>query len=383
MAIPWLLVGLAVVSATSANEYDEDYVPEEQTIVEEEVLPDENSAWLERNAHKAGVITLPSGLQYKVLASGPKTGERPGATDECTCHYEGAAPSYNHALMRVCCALHRLSKDSPPWPISVLTSIACPHPCAGSLIDGSVFDSSRKRGRPATFSPDQVIKGWTEALQMMRPGDRWMLYIPASLGYGHRGGGGGAIPSGATLIFDLELFSSEGALFPSVGIRFLDMLVFGPIKLWMVISMTMVVVCLFAVVRGRGHISKSVTASHILVKTEEEALCAQLKEQLTSGQADFAALAKQHSVCPTGKFGGLLGTFKPDDIMPQQSNYGRTLEIYVKGHRGFEQICWNAPIGQLQGPMQTQFGWHLIVITGRSGMPMPSVVPDDKDKKVK
>ena len=117
-------------------------------------------AFLEENAKKEGVISLPSGLQYKVLKQGD--GVVPQATDKVKVHYEGR------------------------------------------LIDGTVFDASSKHGtEPATFRPDQVIKGWTEALTMMPVGSKWQLFIPQELGYGERAAG--QIPPCSTLIFDVEL----------------------------------------------------------------------------------------------------------------------------------------------------------------------------------
>ena len=121
-----------------------------------------NLDWLEANKKLKGVKTLPSGLQYRVLTEG----NGPVATDssEVEVHYEG------------------------------------------KLIDGTVFDSSYKRGQPATFRPNQVIKGWTEALTLMPEGSVWELYIPASLGYGEQGSGR-SIPGNSTLIFKVELIS--------------------------------------------------------------------------------------------------------------------------------------------------------------------------------
>ena len=118
-----------------------------------------NLDWLEANKKLKGVKTLPSGLQYRVLTEG----KGPVATDssEVEVHYEG------------------------------------------KLIDGTVFDSSYKRGQPATFRPNQVIKGWTEALTLMPEGSVWELYIPANLGYGEQGSGR-SIPGNSTLIFKVE-----------------------------------------------------------------------------------------------------------------------------------------------------------------------------------
>ena len=119
--------------------------------------------FLEENAKKDGVITLPSGLQYKVLTtSNLENALTPKVNSPCTCHY------------------------------------------AGTLIDGTEFDSSIKRGRPSTFAPNQVIRGWTEAMQLMKEGDKWELYIPSELGYGNQARGR-YIKGGDVLVFTLEL----------------------------------------------------------------------------------------------------------------------------------------------------------------------------------
>ncbi len=122
----------------------------------------EGEAFLAENKKKEGVKTLPSGLQYKVITEG--TGRMPKATDTVTTHYRG------------------------------------------TLIDGTEFDSSHKRGQPATFAVNGVIKGWTEALQLMKEGSKWQLFIPSDLAYGERGAGQTIGPN-ATLIFDVELIS--------------------------------------------------------------------------------------------------------------------------------------------------------------------------------
>lgn len=120
----------------------------------------EGEAFLAENGKKPGVKTTASGLQYKVLTEG--TGETPKASDTVTTHYRG------------------------------------------HLIDGKEFDSSYKRGQPAEFPVTGVIKGWTEALQLMKTGAKWELYIPADLAYGERGSGRDIGPN-ATLIFEIEL----------------------------------------------------------------------------------------------------------------------------------------------------------------------------------
>jgi FKBP-type peptidyl-prolyl cis-trans isomerase len=124
----------------------------------------EGMAFLAANKTKDGVVTLPNGLQYKVLQAG--TGPKPAATDTVVCNYRG------------------------------------------TLLDNTEFDSSYKRGQPATFPVNGVIKGWTEALQLMPVGSKWQLFIPAELAYGERGAGGQIGPN-ATLIFEVELLSIQ------------------------------------------------------------------------------------------------------------------------------------------------------------------------------
>ena len=121
---------------------------------------EKGKAFLEENAKREGVVTLPSGLQYEILQEG--TGKKPSATDQVKCHYEG------------------------------------------TLIDGTLFDSSIKRGQPAVFGVSQVIKGWVEALQLMPEGSKWKLYIPSELGYGSQQAGE-MIPPYSTLVFEVEL----------------------------------------------------------------------------------------------------------------------------------------------------------------------------------
>jgi FKBP-type peptidyl-prolyl cis-trans isomerase FklB len=122
----------------------------------------EGEAFLAANKSKEGVVTLPSGLQYKILTAG--TGPKPTANDKVTCNYRGM------------------------------------------LINGKEFDSSYKRGEPASFPVGGVIKGWTEALQLMPVGSKWQLFIPPDMAYGDRGAGADIGP-GETLIFEVELLS--------------------------------------------------------------------------------------------------------------------------------------------------------------------------------
>merc|ERR1712061_650108 len=134
--------------------------------------------FLEENSKRPGVVTLPSGLQYKVLREG--TGEdHPTASSPCECHYAGTTPSLTPDA---------IDKDESAW---------------------SEFDSSYKRGSPTSFAPNQVIKGWTEAMQLMVEGDKWEMYIPSELGYGD-GGSGDKIKGGDVLIFRMEILRIEG-----------------------------------------------------------------------------------------------------------------------------------------------------------------------------
>jgi len=130
------------------------------------ILAEKNKAdgekFLAENARKEGVKTLPSGLQYKEIA--PGTGKSPKTTDTVTTHYKG------------------------------------------TLIDGTEFDSSYKRGEPATFPVSGVIPGWTEALQLMKEGAKWQLFVPSNLAYGEQGAGREIGPN-ATLVFEVELIS--------------------------------------------------------------------------------------------------------------------------------------------------------------------------------
>ncbi|MCA9245592.1 MAG: FKBP-type peptidyl-prolyl cis-trans isomerase [Planctomycetales bacterium] len=126
---------------------------------------DKGSAFLAANAKKPGVKQTKSGLQYKIIKQGD--GATPKPSDTVRAHYEG------------------------------------------TLIDGTVFDSSYRRGEPADFPVEGVIKGWTEALQMMKVGDKWQLFIPAELAYGESGTPGGPIGPNETLIFQVELLGVQ------------------------------------------------------------------------------------------------------------------------------------------------------------------------------
>lgn len=128
-------------------------------------------AFLERNAKADGVVVRPSGLQYRVVTSGPEGGAHPAMGDEVKVNYEGA------------------------------------------LIDGTVFDSSYQRGSPAVFTVGQLVPGFDEALMLMKPGDTWYIYLPPELGYGDRPAG--QIPPGSVLVFKLEIIG----LLPKGGVE--------------------------------------------------------------------------------------------------------------------------------------------------------------------
>jgi peptidylprolyl isomerase/FKBP-type peptidyl-prolyl cis-trans isomerase FklB len=127
----------------------------------EAASPAEAKAWMANNAKQPGVVTLPGGVQYKVLQSGPKTGPTPKPQDDIKVHYEG------------------------------------------TLTDGTVFDSSYQQGSPLVARLDRLVPGWIEALQLMRPGDTWMIYLPPEKGYG--GEGAGPIPPYSVLVFKIEM----------------------------------------------------------------------------------------------------------------------------------------------------------------------------------
>lgn len=158
MSLRFLILSLCILASTTLH-----------------VLAGSNEAskeWLAENAKKNDVIVLPSGLQYKVLRKG-KGKFHPTKDSPCECHYKG------------------------------------------TLIDGTQFDSSYDRGSPTTFAPNQVIAGWTEAMQLMVEGDKWEMYIPSELGYGDRGSPP-KIGGGDALIFTMEIIKIQGDTVPAV-----------------------------------------------------------------------------------------------------------------------------------------------------------------------
>lgn len=148
-----------VITHTEAREIVNAYFKELENNINVEIIK-KSRDFLEANKQNPNVRTLPSGLQYEVIREG--NGKHPKATDRVRCHYEG------------------------------------------TLIDGTLFDSSVRRGEPAVFGVNQVIKGWVEALQLMSEGAKWKLYIPSDLAYGAQGAGE-MIPPHSALIFEVEL----------------------------------------------------------------------------------------------------------------------------------------------------------------------------------
>ena len=147
------------ISGADAQKVIQNYFQKQQAKVSESVI-EEGKKFLTENSKKDGVVTLESGLQYEIIKSGE--GAKPTINDQVTTHYHG------------------------------------------TLLDGTVFDSSVERGQPATFPVSGVIKGWTEALQLMNVGSKWRLFVPYDLAYGERGAGPQIGPF-TTLIFEVEL----------------------------------------------------------------------------------------------------------------------------------------------------------------------------------
>jgi FKBP-type peptidyl-prolyl cis-trans isomerase len=152
-----LIVAAAVLALAACQQKTTKSAEPGAPVAQSEV----SKTFMAKIGKEAGVKVLPSGLAYKVVRSGAETGLKPGPKDEVKVHYEG------------------------------------------KLEDGTIFDSSYERGQPAAMPLDRLIPAWQEALQLMRPGDEWLLYVPSNLGYGEEGAG--QIPPGAPLIFRIEL----------------------------------------------------------------------------------------------------------------------------------------------------------------------------------
>ena len=141
--------------------------PSQQSVSSEGIpIHDIGQEYLDKNSKKPGVKVLPSGLQFEVIYSGE--GRTPLVTSNVVTHYHG------------------------------------------TFVDGDVFDSSIERGEPAEFPVNQVIPGWTEALQLMKEGDKWRLVLPPDIAYGEKGAAGGLIPPNSVLVFEVELIEVKG-----------------------------------------------------------------------------------------------------------------------------------------------------------------------------
>jgi hypothetical protein len=286
-------------------------------FAEPDVDPDAGRTFLEENARRDLVTVLPSGLQYEVLRSAAdRDGKSPGKNDECVCDYSG-----------------RLA------------------------VTGELFDTTEGKA-PATFTPSQVIAGWTEALQLMRPGDKWKLYVPSDLAYGKRGAGK-KVPPDAVLVFDLELLEVKAlaglrgmvSSIPVIGILAQSIAPGSSMTYGHVLFLVVALFYWTASKRKSGP-ARKVAARHVLVKTRE--LATAIKQKITEGAMSFGEAAAKHSICPSKKQGGFLGEFTQGQMVP-----------------AFDQICWVAPVKELQGPVQTQFGFHLIEVVKRDPLPEP------------
>ena len=302
--------------------------------------------FLRNKAQEDGVVLHPdTGLLYRVLREGPPDAPSPDYDTPCDCHYKG------------------------------------------SLIDGTVFDDSHARGRgraPATFAPNEVIQGWREALPLMKEGDEWELYLPSAKAYGDRGAGK-TIPGGATLVFQIELVKvrvGESALGGDV-IRVLMAPVFLFIRVWHLVG-----VGAFVVFRAGAHAfgwgvkqedavkarcakETRAAASHVLVASDGSGpggpqaqaarhsarrdACAELRRRIDAGTLTFEQAAEKHSACPSGaRDGGYLGWFGPGKLAP-----------------ALDALVFTAAtgVGEVLGPVETPFGWHLLRVEGRERLP--------------
>ena len=241
----------------------------------------------------------------------------------------------------------------------VYTPCVCQY--EGTLVDGTVFDSTYDRGNSATFAPNQVIPAWKEALQLMRAGDKWKLFVPSELGYGNRGAGK-LIKPNAALIFDLDVVEIKHgttqhwySTLPLIGPMTAPIFENGSFTYGHIVLFVGLMYYMTSKKDATG--GRKVAARHILVK--ELALATSLKEQLLSNATTFEKVASEHSICPSKKQGGFLGEFSAGQMVPQ-----------------FDQVVWSAKIGEMAGPVQTQFGYHLIEVTRRD--PPVVLAPSDK-----
>jgi peptidyl-prolyl cis-trans isomerase C len=201
-------------------------------------------------------------------------------------------------------------------------------------------------------------------MQLMKEGDKWELYIPSDLAYGDRGAGG-TIKGGNALIFQMEIIKvrtgQTSGVFSQISDTLSQRLFAVPppvdfvVRLWHVLAVyAFFTMGGFSAITGRGGAGaggKRCVASHILVKDLAE--CVKIKESIAKCKdpaAGFAEAAKAHSTCPSGKSGGSLGEFGPGQMVP-----------------AFDKVCFSdCPLGEVQGPVETQFGHHLLIVEKRS-----------------
>jgi len=283
----------------------------EMDIEEDAVTEDlDEDLWLERNRlSDPSIVELPSGLQYRVITEASSDAKVIGRYSTSKFHYRG------------------------------------------SLVDGTEFDSSYSRGEPLLARPGTMIAGWTEALLLMREGDKWELFIPSKLAYGDKGAGS-VIPGGATLRFEMEIIEVDPEM------PFLEVVkdimmnpipgFFLKIPVWQIMMFVVYIGVRIFMARGSFMGGDKCEARHILVK--EESLAAKIKKTIKSDT--FGAAAKEHSTCPSKSKGGSLGSFSPGSMVKE-----------------FDTVCFDpkVPLGVVQGPIKTQFGYHLIIVDKRTG----------------
>uniref|UniRef100_A0A7S2RLC9 peptidylprolyl isomerase n=1 Tax=Mucochytrium quahogii TaxID=96639 RepID=A0A7S2RLC9_9STRA len=296
----------------------------EKLELEKQEFIETQKAFLEENANKEGVVELESGLQYKVIESSTEANaKQPELKTLCRIHYEG------------------------------------------KLIDGTVFDSSYERGDPLVITPSQVIKGWSELLLLMSEGDKWEAFIPAELAYGERGAGE-KIPANAALVFTVEVVEVDPEFegFEKVKYFMTKEIPGLPISLqvWQVIMLLFYIGVQYFT--NRGSSSEKASARHILVG--EEDLAKTILSKIQKKKATFEEMAQEHSTCPSGKKGGDLGEFSPGQMVAE-----------------FDAVCFDpkVTIGKVQGPIKTQFGYHLIIVDSRTGPESAGKAQPDKKKK--
>lgn len=273
-------------------------------VAAEESSDEAGRAYLEANGKKDDVITLPSGLQYKILKSGSSNASGIQTQTEVECHYEG------------------------------------------KLTTGEVFDSSIQRGTTATFKPNDVVKGWKQALLLMREGDNWELTIPAELAYGSKGAGS-KIPPNAVLVFTLEVVKIksyvgekhwlEEPIYTIGGFEITRMLIIPPL-----------LAILISIFRA-AYLARATYAVARHIVTADERMCYKALSRANKGE-DFEELAKEFSTCKSAQKGGKLGKFGRGIMAPE-----------------FDKVTFDlkTEIGKPYGPIKTQFGYHVIIVDER------------------